>query len=60
LTFLAILYLSYRQSSNIKMSFDAETAGNFEEIEMQFAVKTVEHLEVSLVQENTFDSRANG
>jgi hypothetical protein len=28
------------------MSFDAETAGNFEEIEMQFAVKTVEHLEV--------------
>jgi hypothetical protein len=29
------------------MSFDAETAGNFEEIEMQFAVKTVEHLEVS-------------
>jgi hypothetical protein len=29
-----------------KMSFDAETAGNFEEIEMQFAVKTVEHLEV--------------
>jgi hypothetical protein len=31
-----------------KMStFDAETAGNFEEIEMQFAVKTVEHLEVS-------------
>jgi len=30
------------------MSFDAETAGNFEEIEMQFAVKTVEHLEVRL------------
>ena len=28
------------------MSLDAETAGNFEEIEMQFAVKTVEHLEV--------------
>lgn len=28
-------------------TFDAETAGNFEEIEMQFAVKTVEHLEVS-------------
>ena len=27
------------------MSFDAETAGNAEEIEMQFAVKTVEHLE---------------
>ncbi|ORX33935.1 putative polysaccharide biosynthesis protein [Kockovaella imperatae] len=25
--------------------FDAETAGNNEEIEMQFAVKTVEHLE---------------
>lgn len=25
--------------------FDAETAGNAEEIEMQFAVKTVEHLE---------------
>lgn len=29
------------------MSFDAETAGNAAEIEMQFAVKTVEHLEVS-------------
>ena len=28
------------------MSFDAETAGNAEEIEMQFAVKTVEHLQV--------------
>ena len=28
--------------------FDAETAGNAEEIEQQFAVKTVEHLEVSL------------
>ena len=28
-------------------TFDAENAGNFEEIEMQFAVKTVEHLEVS-------------
>jgi len=27
------------------MSFDAENAGNAEEIEMQFAVKTVEHLE---------------
>jgi hypothetical protein len=27
--------------------FDAETAGNAEEIEQQFAVKTVEHLEVS-------------
>jgi len=27
------------------MSFDPETAGNAEEIEMQFAVKTVEHLE---------------
>lgn len=26
--------------------FDANTAGNAEEIEMQFAVKTVEHLEV--------------
>lgn len=25
--------------------FNAETAGNAEEIEMQFAVKTVEHLE---------------
>jgi hypothetical protein len=32
------------------MSFDAETAGNFEEIEMQFAVKTVEHLEVSFAR----------
>jgi hypothetical protein len=31
------------------MSFDAETAGNFEEIEMQFAVKTVEHLEVRFI-----------
>ena len=30
------------------MSFDANTAGNAEEIEMQFAVKTVEHLEASL------------
>jgi hypothetical protein len=28
--------------------FDPETAGNHEEIEMQFAVKTVEHLEVRL------------
>jgi len=27
------------------MSFDPNTAGNAEEIEMQFAVKTVEHLE---------------
>lgn len=26
--------------------FDPENAQNFEEIEMQFAVKTVEHLEV--------------
>jgi hypothetical protein len=26
--------------------FDPNTAGNHEEIEMQFAVKTVEHLEV--------------
>lgn len=26
--------------------FDPETAGNHEEIEQQFAVKTVEHLEV--------------
>jgi hypothetical protein len=34
------------------MSFDAETAGNFEEIEMQFAVKTVEHLEVCLPLES--------
>jgi hypothetical protein len=29
------------------VDFDPETAGNSEEIEMQFAVKTVEHLEVS-------------
>lgn len=27
--------------------FDADSAGNAGEIEMQFAVKTVEHLEVS-------------
>lgn len=34
-------------------TFDAETAGNFEEIEMQFAVKTVEHLEVGLRNTST-------
>ena len=34
-------------------SFDPETSVNFEEIEMQFAVKTVEHLEVSLRPANT-------
>jgi hypothetical protein len=28
------------------MSFNADSAGNAQEIEMQFAVKTVEHLEV--------------
>lgn len=27
-------------------TFDANTAGNLQEVEMQFAVKTVEHLEV--------------
>lgn len=32
--------------------FDPETAGNHEEIEMQFAVKTVEHLEVSPGSQN--------
>jgi len=29
--------------------FDPDTAGNAGEIEMQFAVKTVEHLEVSII-----------
>lgn len=29
--------------------FDPNTAGNHEEIEMQFAVKTVEHLEVGTI-----------
>ena len=29
--------------------FDPEAAGNAGEIEMQFAVKTVEHLEVSTI-----------
>lgn len=33
-----------------KMSFDAKTTGNAPEIEMQFAVKTVEHLEVRFVR----------
>lgn len=35
-------------SHTMSEPFNAETAGNFEEIEMQFAVKTVEHLEVGL------------
>jgi len=35
-----------KQTSNMAQQFDPETAGNAGEIEMQFAVKTVEHLEV--------------
>ncbi len=34
-------------------TFDPNTAGNFEEIEMQFAVKTVEFLEVGLLLQRT-------
>ena len=32
-------------------TFDAESAGNAQEVEMQFAVKTVEHLEVGTMSQ---------
>lgn len=37
--------------------FDPETAGNHEEIEQQFAVKTVEHLEVRMTSRFAFLTR---
>lgn len=37
---------TFTNSNTMAEPFDANTAGNAEEIEMQFAVKTVEHLEV--------------
>ena len=50
-----LIFLTFRLDTplfifNVAMSFDAEHAGNAEEIEMQFAVKTVEHLEVSVIR----------
>ena len=53
LDFLAILeefafgcHSNFTQGLVASMSFDTANAGNAEEIEIQFAVKTVEHLEV--------------
>ncbi|OXG12735.1 cytoplasmic protein [Cryptococcus neoformans var. grubii Br795] len=44
-TFTPTLTSTFNNSDTMAEPFDPNTAGNAEEIEMQFAVKTVEHLE---------------